>query len=139
MNMIAINDRSGRKRMIYYYRQMDWNDMPSSLLPVRLMPTSVCPAQSYDPGRLLDHLLLRLNLTRDNDLARILKMDKRLLSMVRHGQRAISGSMLLRMQDATGLTILELRCLLQDRRRTSRMVCRSDTTVHQDVSSSRLP
>jgi plasmid maintenance system antidote protein VapI len=104
-----------------------------------LSVASHCVTAAYDPGRLLDHLLLRLNLTRDNDLARILKMDKRLLSMVRQGRRAISGSMLLRMQDATGLTILELRCLLQDRRRTSRMVCRSDTTVRQDVSSSKLP
>ena len=85
---------------------------------------------AYDPGGLLDHLLCRLNLNRDNDLARILKMDRRLLTMVRQRRLAISGSMLLRMQDATGLTIVELRLLLRDRRRTSRMVCRADSTAH---------
>ena len=94
---------------------------------------------AYDPGRLLDHLLLNLNLAKDNDLARILKMDKRLLSMVRQRRQAISGSMLLRMQEATGLTIVELRSLLQDRRRTSRMVCRADLSVRQEVTWSKSP
>jgi plasmid maintenance system antidote protein VapI len=94
---------------------------------------------TYDPGRLLDHLLFKFNLTKDDDLARLLKMDKRLLSMVRQRRQAISGSMLLRMQDATGLTIVELRSLLQDRRRTSRMVCQPGSTAHQEMSWSKLP
>jgi plasmid maintenance system antidote protein VapI len=81
----------------------------------------------YDPGRLFDQLLHRFNLTRDNDLARLLKMDKRLLSEIRQRRQDISGSMLLRMQDLTGLTIAELRFLLHDRRKTSRMVCRANT------------
>ena len=100
---------------------------------------SHCVTAAYDPGRLLDHLLLNLNLAKDNDLARILKMDKRLLSMVRQRRQAISGSMLLRMQEATGLTIVELRCLLRDRRRTSRMVCRTDLSVRQEVTWSKSP
>ena len=39
--------------------------------------------EAYDPGRLLDQLLLKYRLTRDDELARVLKMDKRLLAMVR--------------------------------------------------------
>jgi plasmid maintenance system antidote protein VapI len=97
----------------------------------KLVETGDSVTVGYDPGRLLDQLLFRLNLTRDDDLARILKMDKRLLSMVRQRRRPVSGSMLLRIQDATGLSIVELRFLLQDRRKTSRMVCRADPAIHQ--------
>ena len=104
----------------------------------KLVETDDSVTAGYDPGRLLDHFLLRLSLTRDNNLARILKMDKRLLSMVRQRRRAVSGSMLLRMQDATSLSIVELRFLLQDRRRTSRMVCRANPARHQ-VSLLKLP
>ena len=85
----------------------------------------------YDPGRLLDQLLHRFNLTRDEDLARLLKMDKRLLSKIRQRRQDISGSILLRMQDFTGLTIAELRSLLHDRRKTSRMVCRPNMSTHK--------
>lgn len=77
--------------------------------------------QAYDPGLLLDRLISRLHLTNDAQLARVLRVDKRLLFGIRGGQLPISGSMLIYMQEATGLGVDKLRLMLNDRRKTSRM------------------
>jgi hypothetical protein len=76
---------------------------------------------SYDPGLLLNTLLDRLHLKEDAELARKLKMDKALLGKIRNRQLQISGSMLMLIQEATGITVPELRRMLKDRRTTSRM------------------
>jgi hypothetical protein len=77
--------------------------------------------ESYDPAFLLDTLLARMDLKEDIELARKLKMNERLLSKIRDRRLQISGSMLMLMQEATGISIGELRVMLRDRRRTSRM------------------
>ncbi|MFL6717232.1 MAG: hypothetical protein ACJ8G3_12820 [Burkholderiaceae bacterium] len=77
---------------------------------------------AYDPGLFLDHLISRLELSGDAQLARVLHMDKRLLVRIRARQQPITGSMLMDMQEATGLTVDKLRTMLNDRRKTSRMV-----------------
>jgi len=53
-------------------------------------------------------------------------MDKRLLGKIRERRLQISGSMLMQMQEATGITIAELRRILGDRRGTSRMACKAE-------------
>lgn len=82
------------------------------------------PAESagYDPGTLLDLLLLRLQLTRDSQLACRLNMDRRVIARIRARETSITGSMLMMMQDATGIPVEELRRALRDRRKTSRML-----------------
>ena len=75
----------------------------------------------YNPGLLLNSLLERMQLSEDGELAKRLRMDRRLLNKIRERRLQISGSMLMQMQEATGITITELRCLLGDRRSTSRM------------------
>jgi hypothetical protein len=80
----------------------------------------------YDPGLLLNSLLDRMQLTADAELAKRLRMDKRLLGKIRERRLQISGSMLMLMQEATGISIAELRCILGDRRSTSRMACKQE-------------
>ena len=77
--------------------------------------------EAYDPGLLLDRLSRQLHLTDYVQLARILRIDKKLLVRIRDGKLPISGSMLMCMQEASGLTVDELRVMLNDRRKTSRM------------------
>ncbi|HEX8883238.1 MAG TPA: hypothetical protein VF797_01975 [Noviherbaspirillum sp.] len=77
--------------------------------------------ESYDPELLLDSLLGRMRLKEDAELARLLKIEKRLLGKIRDRRLQISGSMLLLIQEATGISVGELRSILRDRRRKSRM------------------
>ena len=77
--------------------------------------------EDYDPGLLLDSLLDRMHLPEDAELAKRLRMDRRLLGKIRERRLQISGSMLMQMQEATGITVAELRRILGDRRDTSRM------------------
>jgi hypothetical protein len=80
----------------------------------------------YDPALLLNSLLDRMHLTEDAELAKRLRMDKRLLGKIRERRLQISGSMLMLMQEATGITIAELRRMLGDRRSTSRMAYKQE-------------
>jgi hypothetical protein len=80
----------------------------------------------YDPGLLLNALLDRMQLTEDTELAKRLRIDKRLLAKIRERRLQISGSMLMLMQEASGITIAELRRILGDRRSTSRMTYRQE-------------
>jgi hypothetical protein len=77
--------------------------------------------EAYDPELLLDSLLSRMRLKEDAELARLLKIEKRLLGKIRDRRLQISGSMLLLIQEATGISVGELRLILRDRRRKSRM------------------
>jgi len=79
------------------------------------------PEDGYDPGLLLNTLLEKLHLKEDAELAKKLRMDKALLEKIRNRQLQISGSMLMLMQEATGIAVTELRQILNDRRTTSRM------------------
>jgi hypothetical protein len=84
-------------------------------------PGSAGASENYDPELLLNSLLDKMQLTEDAELAKRLRMDKRLLGQIRERRLQISGSMLMLMQEASGVTIAELRRILGDRRGTSRM------------------
>ena len=88
--------------------------------------TGSSAAEDYDPELLLNLLMDRMHLTEDTQLAQRLRMDKRLLDKIRERRLQISGSMLIQMQEETGITIAELRRLLGDRRSTSRMACKRE-------------
>lgn len=77
--------------------------------------------EADDPEGLLDSLLSRMRLNEDAELARIRKIEKRLLGKIRDRRLHLSESMLLLIQEATGLGVGALRSLLRDRRRKSRM------------------
>jgi hypothetical protein len=78
--------------------------------------------KDYDPKRLLDALIERLELKNDAALSRVLEVEAPLISKIRHGKIPIGGIMLLRMHDASGLSIKELRSLMGDRREKFRLL-----------------
>ena len=82
--------------------------------------------EDYDPALLLNSIMDSMHLSEDAELAKRLRMDRRLLSKIRERRLQISGSMLMQMQEATGITIAELRRILGDRRSKSRMVCKQE-------------
>jgi len=75
----------------------------------------------YDPNVLLNTLMARLGLANDGALSRKLKIARNVLGDIRAGRIQIGGSMLLWMQDATGISIAELRSLMGDRRAKCRL------------------
>lgn len=77
--------------------------------------------QSYDPNRLLDALIERLNLKNDAALARKLEVAPPVISKIRHGRLPVGASMLIRMHEETNLNIKELRELMGDRRNRMRI------------------
>ena len=76
---------------------------------------------TYDPNRLLDTLLERLNLKNDAALSRILEVAPPVISKIRHGRLPVGASMLIRMHEEMGLSIRELRDLMGDRRNRLRI------------------
>ena len=70
----------------------------------------------YDPNRLLDNLLERLQLKNDAALARSLDVAPPLISKIRHRRLPVGASLLIRMNEVSGLSIQELRRIMGDRR-----------------------
>lgn len=79
-------------------------------------PDSRPTPSSYDPNKLLDALVEKLNLKNDAALCRRLEVAPPVISKIRHGRLPVGASMLIRMHEETGLTIRELRDLMGDRR-----------------------
>lgn len=75
----------------------------------------------YDPARLFDLLRQRLQLHSDKALAKALQIAPPLLARLRHRGLPVSGSLLLRIQDVSGIAVDELRRVLGDRRRRMRL------------------
>lgn len=75
----------------------------------------------YDPNRLLDFLMLHMGIDGDGALARRLRIAKGVLHNIRKGSIPVCASMLLWMQEATGIDIAELRRLMGDRRTKFRL------------------
>lgn len=69
---------------------------------------------TYDPERLLDELSRHLNAKNDAQLSRTLNLMPSVISKVRHRNMAVSAFLLIRMHEATGLSIRELRFLMGD-------------------------
>jgi hypothetical protein len=75
----------------------------------------------YNPGRLLDALAERLSAKNDAALSRALEVAPPVLSKIRHGRLPVGATILLRMHEASGIPIRELRDLMGDRRGRMRM------------------
>ena len=76
----------------------------------------VLSGQSYEPNRLLDALLQKMQLKNDAALSRMLEVAPPVISKIRHHRLPVSASLLIRMHEATGLTVGDLRFLMGDRR-----------------------
>ena len=75
----------------------------------------------YNPGRLLDTLISRLQLKNDSALATALEVDPPVISKIRCRRLPVGATMLLRMHEISDLPIAELRHLMGDRRQKFRM------------------
>ena len=70
----------------------------------------------YDPNRLLDALIQKLNLKNDAALSRALEVRPPVISKIRHRRLPVTASLLIRMHEVSALSIAELRQLMGDRR-----------------------
>ena len=82
--------------------------------------TDIDPS-SYDPARLFDTVRQRLQLHSDKALAKALQIAPPLLTHLRQRVLPVSGSLLLRIQDVSGIAVTELQRVLGDRRRRMRL------------------
>lgn len=80
------------------------------------MPT-IQSQHTYDPNYLLDFIVEHLNLKNDAALSRVLRIEPSGISKIRHRKLPIGASLLLRMHDATEISIRELRAMMGDYRR----------------------
>ncbi|HYD96800.1 MAG TPA: hypothetical protein VEC01_15835 [Noviherbaspirillum sp.] len=83
--------------------------------------TQTALQHAYDPNRLLNTLIDRLGVRSDNALSRRLKVAGNVIRDMRDGRIPVAGSMLLWMQEVTGISVDELRGLLGDRRAKCRL------------------
>jgi hypothetical protein len=77
--------------------------------------------QTYNPNRLLDALLESMRLKNDAALARMLEVAPPVISKIRHHRMPVSSSVLIRMHEATKMSIGDLRFLMGDRRNKYRL------------------
>jgi soluble lytic murein transglycosylase-like protein len=75
----------------------------------------------YDPDNLLASVIGKLHLKNDADLSRALGVAPPVISKIRHRRTPVSASLLIRMCEATNLSIADLRMLMGDRRNTFRI------------------
>jgi len=83
--------------------------------------TQAATQHAYDPNRLLNTLIARLGLSNDGALSRRLKIAGNVIRDIRCGRIPVGGSMLLWMQEVTGISVDELRTLMGDRRAKCRL------------------
>ena len=76
---------------------------------------------AYSPDRLLNTVREALRLKNDAALARMLEVPAPLISKIRSRRLPVGAGILIRMHEATGLEILDLRSLMGDRRRKLRI------------------
>jgi transcriptional regulator with XRE-family HTH domain len=91
--------------------------MNNDLTPKQFQSNEV----QYDPNRLLNTLLTRLNLKNDAALSRALEVAPPLISKIRHGRLPVGAALLIRMHEVSNISIKELRELMGDRRQKFRI------------------
>ena len=70
----------------------------------------------YDPNKLLDELSADMQVEDDTALARALELSRPQIGQIRHGKLRIGATILLRMQEFSGIPIKKLKSLLGDKR-----------------------
>jgi hypothetical protein len=80
--------------------------------------------QPYNPGGFLDAIAKRLNARTDAELSRRLNIQAPLLSKIRAQTCPVGASLLIRIQEVTGLQITEMRSLMGDQRARFRIGAR---------------
>lgn len=77
------------------------------------MTTRHMPAEvTYDPNRVLDAIMEKLNLKNDAALSRALEVAPPVISKIRHRTLPIGATILLRMHEVSEFSIRELKSLM---------------------------
>ncbi|MBK4737287.1 helix-turn-helix domain-containing protein [Noviherbaspirillum pedocola] len=84
-------------------------------------PSSSTYHNEFNPDRLLDALIERMNLKNDAALSRALEVTPPVISKIRHRRLPVGASILIRMHEVSGLSVRELRDLMGDRRQKFRI------------------
>jgi hypothetical protein len=71
---------------------------------------------AYDPNQLLDKLSENLNVADDAELAHALELSRPIIGKIRLGKMRVGGTILLRMQELSGIPIQKLKAILGDKR-----------------------
>lgn len=79
------------------------------------------PVGTYDPNRLFDILLHTMHLDSDEALCAALRVPPYLVSSIRRGEALIAPSLLIRINELSGINVRELRCWMGDRRSEYRL------------------
>jgi hypothetical protein len=77
--------------------------------------------EEYNPDKLLDSLIEKLQLKNDAALSRALEVAPPVISKIRHRRLPVGASILIRMHEVSDLSVSELRDLLGDRRKKYRI------------------
>lgn len=77
-------------------------------------------AQSYNPSSLFDFLCARYGTKTDVQLATLLGVGSPLICKMRRRVLPVSGSLLIRIHEITGISIFELKATMGDRRSKQR-------------------
>jgi hypothetical protein len=77
---------------------------------------------SYDPNRLLDMVMQKMEVASDEALTARLRVSSDLLRSLRAGTLPVAASMLIWMSEISGMTVAELRRVLGDRRAKFRLI-----------------
>lgn len=75
----------------------------------------------YDPGKLFDVIMECQDFVCDVELAMFLQVSSATISNVRHRKRLLSPKLLNRIQEIYGISMREIRDLMDDRRQAIRM------------------
>jgi hypothetical protein len=78
-------------------------------------------AEPFDPNRLFDTLQQMLELENDEALSHTLHVAPWMIKRIREGQHPIEPSLLIRINEATGINMRELRQMMGDRRAEYRL------------------
>jgi len=77
-------------------------------MPIRRLPQGA----DYDPNRVLDAIIAKLQLKNDAALSRALEVAPPVISKIRHNTLPIGATILLRMHEISDFSIRELRSLM---------------------------
>ncbi len=77
-------------------------------MPIRRLPEGA----DYDPNRVLDAIIAKLQLKNDAALSRALEVAPPVISKIRHNTLPIGATILLRMHEISDFSIRELRALM---------------------------
>jgi len=81
----------------------------------------ITASPTYNPNRVLDAIIEKLQLKNDAALSRALEVAPPVISKIRHHRLPVGASLLIRMHEVTGMSIRDLRDLMGDRRTKYRL------------------